>query len=263
MSIAIVVLTHDRLHLLCRCVENVLSRTSAATQEIVIWNNGSSDGTAEYLDSLTDPRVRVVHHPTNIGQSAYADAFPLTSSDFLVDLDDDVIAAPDEWDRMLLDAFRRLPEVGFLAADLEENEHDPASITRHQVRPHLYIPFELNGVRLLEGPAGGGCAMTSREIYERAGGMKKQKNQVFFLEDQAYIESVRRLGYRAAVLPDLRVFHAGGPYYSQQPAEKLEYWAREQRLQGRKDAVKRALLRLPFVRRLNRRFMWFFEPETG
>ena len=31
--------------------------------EFVIVNDGSTDGTAEYLDSLTDPRVRVFHEP--------------------------------------------------------------------------------------------------------------------------------------------------------------------------------------------------------
>ena len=55
-----VVLTHNRVHLLRKNVENVLLRTSPATREIVIWNNASTDGTGEYLDSLDDPRIRVV-----------------------------------------------------------------------------------------------------------------------------------------------------------------------------------------------------------
>src|SRR3954464_3169229 len=62
-SIAVVVLTHNRAHLLRECVENVLLRTSDATHEIVIWDNASTDGTADFLDSLTDVRVRVVHSP--------------------------------------------------------------------------------------------------------------------------------------------------------------------------------------------------------
>jgi GT2 family glycosyltransferase len=49
-DIAVVVLTHSRVHLLRKCVENVLGRTSPATREIVIWNNASTDGTREYLD---------------------------------------------------------------------------------------------------------------------------------------------------------------------------------------------------------------------
>ena len=71
-GIAVVVLTHNRVHLLRKNVENVLLRTSPATREIVIWNNASTDGTAEYLESLDDPRIRVVRSEKNIGQNAYA-----------------------------------------------------------------------------------------------------------------------------------------------------------------------------------------------
>ena len=78
MSIAIVVLTHNRLELLRECVENVLARTSSETREIVVWDNASTDGTRAFLDSLTDPRIRVVHHPRNIGQNGYAEAFAAT-----------------------------------------------------------------------------------------------------------------------------------------------------------------------------------------
>ena len=112
-GIAIVVLTHNRVHLLRKCVESVLGVTSPATREIVIWNNGSSDGTRDYLDALEDPRITVVHNETNIGQNAYARAFDLTSSDYLVELDDDVVDAPPNWDAILRDAYRRLPSIGF------------------------------------------------------------------------------------------------------------------------------------------------------
>jgi GT2 family glycosyltransferase len=53
MSIAIVVLTHSRVHLLQQCVENVLARTSTLTREIVIVDNGSTDGT-KALDRRSD-----------------------------------------------------------------------------------------------------------------------------------------------------------------------------------------------------------------
>jgi GT2 family glycosyltransferase len=262
VGIAVVVLTHSRVHLLRQCVENVLARASGETQEIVIWDNGSTDDTWEYLSSLDDPRIRAVHHERNIGQTAYADAFALTSAEYLVELDDDVIDAPAEWDRMLLEAFRRLPEIGFLAADLVEDEHDQTADARYRVRPHLYVPFEENGVRLLTGPAPGLCAMTSRELYDRVGGFRRDK-RVFWSEEGAYIQDIQKLGYRKAILADLKVHHAGGAYYSKQPKEKLEFWQREERVQARKDAVKRALLTLPLVRPLNRRYGWFHEPETG
>lgn len=92
--VSIVVLTHNRCHLLRQCVDNVLLRTSGRTGEIVIWNNASTDGTAAYLDTLIDSRIRVVHHPTNIGVNAYARLFPQTTGDYLIEVDDDVIDAP-------------------------------------------------------------------------------------------------------------------------------------------------------------------------
>ena len=70
-TVAVVVLTYNRVHLLSKCVENVLRRTSRATREIVIWNNGSTDGTRGYLDALDDDRLIVVHNDLNIGQNAY------------------------------------------------------------------------------------------------------------------------------------------------------------------------------------------------
>ena len=259
-DIAIVVLTHNRVHLLPKCVENVLGRTSDATREIVIWDNGSTDGTDDYLASIDDPRIRVVRSASNVGFNAYAQACELTSSPYFVELDDDVVGAPLHWDLMLRDSFARLPHIGYLAADLEENPNDEASYIRHHVRPHLYVPSEENGVRLLRGPAGGGCAMTSRELIDRVGGFRRKRGKVFWLEDQAYIQDVIRLGYEAAVLADLRVRHTGGPYYTVASPEKDEFWADYRRRRARRQSVKRLVFRIPFFGTLNARRGWFEPP---
>jgi GT2 family glycosyltransferase len=252
-TITIAVLTHNREELLRKCVENVLLRTSPATREIIIWNNASTDGTEAYLDSLGDPRFRVVHHLTNIGQNGYARAFSMTSSEHLIEVDDDVVEAPPAWDAMLSDAFDKLPGIGFLAADLEDDPHDVASQYRHHIRATEYTPVTVNGIAILRGPTGGGCAITSRELYDRVGGFEQRKNEVFFLEDAAYVKQINALGYEAAVLADLRVHHTGGPYYSASSKEKDAYWARWNRARARNAVLKRILLRLPFVERFSAR----------
>jgi GT2 family glycosyltransferase len=260
-GIAIVVLTHNRAHLISKCVENVLLRTSDATREIVIWDNASTDGTAEYLATVDDPRIRVIRSEENIGQNAYARAFRETTAPYMIELDDDVTNAPADWDRTMLDAFVRLPQIGFLAADLEDDPHDVASQYRHHIRPHEYTLVEENGVRLLTGPAGGGCAMTSRELNEQAGGFRESKKEIFWLEDAAYIKDLEKLGYTSAVLADLRVHHTGGPHYSEIPKEKAEYWRKYWARKARRTAAKRVLVRVPFVRRLNARYGWFVAPS--
>jgi GT2 family glycosyltransferase len=260
-AIAVVVLTHNRVHLLRKCVEHVLLRTSDATAEIVIWDNASTDGTRDYLATIDDPRFQIVHSEDNVGQNGYARAFRRTRSPFMIELDDDVVDAPHGWDRTLRDAFVRLPSVGFLAADLEDDPHDEASQVRHHVRPHEYTLVVENGIRLLRGPTGGGCAITSRELNERVGGFREQKNQVFWLEDEAYIRDIGTLGLEAAVLADLRVHHTGGPYYSATTPEKEEFWRKWKAARARRDAIKGVLFALPFFGRLNARYGWFRDPR--
>jgi GT2 family glycosyltransferase len=259
-GIAVVVLTYNRVHLLRKCVENVLLRASPQTREIVIWNNGSTDDTRSYLESLADSRIRAIHSEKNVGQNGYARAFRETTSPYLVELDDDVVDAPHGWDQMLRDALRRLPSIGFLAADLEDDPHDVAAHHRYRVRPDAYSKVEMNGVQLLVGPAGGGCAMTTRHVYELVGGFAENDKHVFWLEDEDYIKRIGRAGYEPAVLADLKVHHTGGPYYSTLTPEKQEYWQHRGRRKARRAAVKRVLFRLPLFRRLNRRFGWVAEP---
>lgn len=262
MSIAIVIAAYNRVHLLRQCVEQVALKTSEATREILIWDNASDAKTAEYLDSLTDPRIRVVHNPTNIGQNAYARAFPLTAANHLIQLDDDVIQAPESWDAVLLDAFERLPQIGYLATNIVDDGHSIACDTLYRRTRHLYTPQVVNDVRILAGPTGGWCAMTSREIHDRTGGYAESKHQVYWLADEAYIRRIHKLGYEAAILDELKVLHANGPYYSEQFPEKQRYWRSRETAQARKEAVKRTILRIPFGRRINARYRFFVEPSA-
>ena len=261
--ISVVVLTHNRLNLLRKCVENVLGSTSSVTKEIVIWNNASTDGTSEYLATLTDPRIRVVDYPQNIGQNGYAEAFALTTQPYLIEVDDDVTDAPERWDETLLNAFRKLPRIGFLSANLVDDRNDAASHLMHHVRQVEYTRVLENGVRLLKGPTGGGCAITSRDLHDRVGGFRQEKRQIFWLEDQAYIQDIHALGYGAAYLEDLRVHHTGGPHYAPACPEKDSYWEAYERRRRRKETVKRFLLHVPAVAGLNQRYQWFQPPQAS
>jgi GT2 family glycosyltransferase len=262
-TIAIVAVTYNRVHLLRKCVEKVLAQVSEATREIVIWNNASTDGTAAYLDSIDDPRIQVVNHPDNIGVNAYALVFPNTTSEYLIELDDDVVDAPPGWDKALMDAYKRLPDVGFLEAKLDDDGHSSRADLLYRQQSHLYELQEVNGVRILAGgPVGGACTITARELHDRVGGFARNKG-AFYHEDHAYIRSIKKLGYRAAILDDVVVAHHSGPYYSEEVPEKLAYYRRRNRRRAAKATVKRVLLAVPLVAPLNRRYGWFRPPEPS
>jgi GT2 family glycosyltransferase len=257
-SIAIVLLTFNRLELLRQCVENVLSCTSPATGEIVIWDNGSNDGTEGFLASLSDPRVRLVRTGSNVGMVAYGRAFALTSSPYLIQLDDDVVDAPDRWDATLLEAFERLHGFGYLATDVEDDPTDRLSHERHRV--HRYDDAVVNGVRVLKGPTGGWCTITSRSIYDEVGGLPTRSRQTYFSTDTVYVHKLREHGYEVGILPSLRVTHRGDRLGSRPAPAKEQFFRREERIDRLKDAVKRVLLLVPGMRSANARRGWFHEP---
>ncbi|HLX19066.1 MAG TPA: glycosyltransferase family 2 protein [Gaiellaceae bacterium] len=259
MSIAVVVLTFNRPHLLEQCLEKVVRRTSDRTTEILLVDNGSTDGTSETIARFCDPRVRVIRNRRNIGQSAYRPAFARTTAEYLIELDDDVIDAPEAWDRTLLDAFERLPEVGFLAANLVDEPNDVTARIMYGHSASAYRFEERNGVQLKLGPVGGWCAITSRAIYDEVGGFRRSRH-TFWLEDAAYIKDIRARGYEAAILDDLRVAHAGGEFFAPVSSAKERYWQSFRRRNRRRRAAKRLLLALPPIRSLNARHGWFRAP---
>jgi GT2 family glycosyltransferase len=261
MAISIVVLTYNRVHLLRQCVENVISRASSSTTEILVWNNGSSDGTRDYLDSLEIPRLRVVHNDGNLGLNAYDPAIRATSGEHIVTLDEDVIDAPTDWDETLLHAFELIPDIGFLASNLANNPHDVTSQIMYGENAHLYDIVERNGLKLKIGPVGGWCGMTSREIYSAVGGIGRNRRLTYWHWDGQYLGKIHNAGYASAILNDLELTHAGGEYYSAILPEKREFWRARSKRATRRLRVKRVLMKMPLVPSLNARFGWFQPPS--
>lgn len=72
--------------------------------EVLIVNDGSSDGTAEIAERVAarHPGVRVIHHPTNLGLGqAFRTAFAHSRGDYVVTLDIDLSYEPEHIGAML------------------------------------------------------------------------------------------------------------------------------------------------------------------
>src|SRR5690606_10740249 len=72
--------------------------------EIMIINDGSSDGTGEIAEELASrfPNLRVLHHPTNFGLGqAFKTGFSESRGDYVVTMDVDLSYSPDHIGAML------------------------------------------------------------------------------------------------------------------------------------------------------------------
>lgn len=66
---SVVVCTYNRLEYLQKCLASLLA-LDFLDYEIIIVDDGSSDGTREFLDTLKNEKVRVIHNEKNCGISA-------------------------------------------------------------------------------------------------------------------------------------------------------------------------------------------------
>lgn len=99
--VTIGIATWNRRPLLQQAVESALAQTYPHV-EIVISDDGSSDDTSEYLDSLSDPRITKIRKPSNEGIVAnYNTCLRAATSPFFLLLNDDDILLPTAIERLV------------------------------------------------------------------------------------------------------------------------------------------------------------------
>ncbi len=115
MSATIVFVTHNRLQYTMRSMEALLADTES-DYELMIWDNGSCDGTLDYLRSLTDPRISELRFvEKNCGAMAAVKYFWQRSKrDFLGKVDNDCLVTPG-WVNRLTEVHSNVREAGAIA----------------------------------------------------------------------------------------------------------------------------------------------------
>ncbi len=209
-DISVVMVTFDRLRMLREGLESLLEHSSDRLLEVVVWDNASTDGTGEYLDELASrtPRLRVVHNRVNIGLNGVAEAVKLTRGFHVINVDDDVLSFPRDWDARMAQVFDGVPRAGYLAANVVQNEKTNGSKPGSD---HYAVRDFGGGAVIEEGPAGGWCSITSLEVLSAIGNFPRRPGTVFFLFDGDYAGRCLESGRLTGVIPDVVVYHAAGP----------------------------------------------------
>lgn len=100
----VVVGTYNRINYLKKCLDSLL-RLDFSEYEIIIVNDGSADGTKEFLDSLHNDRIKVFHHEHNRGASiARNTGIEHAQGNIIVFTDDDCVVDKN-WLKELLYGF--------------------------------------------------------------------------------------------------------------------------------------------------------------
>jgi glycosyltransferase involved in cell wall biosynthesis len=101
-SVTVAIPTFNRLNLLKRSIESVLAQHYPHV-EIIISDNASTDGTSKYLQTLRDPRIKILSNNENIGMVANWDRCVRAASGtyFLLLSDDDALNGDDALEKFI------------------------------------------------------------------------------------------------------------------------------------------------------------------
>ncbi|MGD1027444.1 glycosyltransferase family 2 protein [Candidatus Binatus soli] len=156
-KVTVIIPTYNRAHILSQAIESVLAQTMGDF-ELVIVDDGSTDGTAEIVRGFSDSRIRYIQQANAGPGMARNRGVAEATSQYVSFLDSDDLWTPDKLSSCLT-FLSNHPEVGGIFHDLEWRSGD-------EVRPSF---VRAHSARMLAWLAGGsypeGTLIPDRELH--------------------------------------------------------------------------------------------------
>ncbi len=213
--VSIVILTYNQIDYTRLCLESLRSCTTWP-HELIVVDNGSTDGTVEYLRSLPD--VKLILNDENLGFARGCNqGMALAEGEFILLLNNDTVLTPG-WLDNLVECARSSPDIGMVGprsnyvsgeqwldtsyTGLEEMQE----FAREFNRGGSDLWFEIT--RLV-----GFCLLIKREVVDKVGYLDEGFGLGSY-EDDDYSVRVRRAGYRLMVAGNTFVHHFGNQTFT-------------------------------------------------
>ncbi len=168
--VSFVVPSYNYAHFLPDCLTSIL-RQDGADFEVIVVDDGSTDDTAQVLRAFSDPRIRVIRHPTNLGHArAVNDGLGEARGTFIARIDPDDRYRPC-FLSAALEKFRAFPDVGLVYGDAALiNERGEVTVERSD-RVHAGRDFKGREFEPLleENFICAPTVIARREAWQRAG----------------------------------------------------------------------------------------------
>ncbi|MBB3258038.1 glycosyltransferase involved in cell wall biosynthesis [Paraburkholderia bannensis] len=218
--VSLVIPTRNSLHLLQRCIESILKKTTYSPYEILIVDNGSDDpSTLRYLRKLADEKqIQVIRddEPFNYSRLNNLAARHARGAIFgLVNNDIEVIT-PDWLSEMVSHAAR--PEIGCVGARLwypdDTLQHAGVVLGIHDIAGHVhrFFPQGHPGARgrasVIQAFSAvtGACLVVRKDVFEEVGGLNERELAIT-CNDVDFCLRVQAAGYRNIWTPYAELYH--------------------------------------------------------
>lgn len=240
MKIVVIILTLNQHQSTFRCLKSLLSLQEPPF-EVLLWDNGSTDGTVEAVHEAF-PEILVHHHPTNLGvasgRNAAAElAINTFDPSHLLFLDNDMLVEPG-FVGGLLRPFEEDEKVGQTQAKLRFmddrsriNDGGGAKIyfITWQVTPVGYGEIDLGQYdQMAQCVSCGGAMMVRADVFRQLGGFDEIFSP-FGPEDLDFSLRLQKAGYKALYVPQAIAYHVvshtfGEGYSEEYARHKTQHW---------------------------------------
>jgi N-acetylglucosaminyl-diphospho-decaprenol L-rhamnosyltransferase len=197
-SVEIVIPVFNQLSYTRDCLES-LHRSTGVTARVVVVDNGSSDGTAEYLDG--DTGVDVIHNSENRGCAvAWNQGVRSGKADWVVVLNNDVLLTPGWLEGLLTSAEAEGWDI--VTPAMREG------VLNYELEPYAreFVKAAAGAVRA--DVADGVCFMVRRRVFEVIG-LFDEKFRIGVFEDTDFFERARRAGFKLGTTGRSFIHHFG------------------------------------------------------
>lgn len=215
MELSVIVSTFNRIDDLQRLIDSLLEQniSTSIAWEIVVSNNGSTDGTGEVIESLvitSSIPIRYIYQPQKAKSYGLNAAIRVAKGNFLAFTDDDIII-PVDWVRNILEYFNNNPNTSCIGGPVElYNEKDKDISVRTSKTFAAYDKENFNPGYM---PIIGCNMILTRSLVETVGSFDVRMGPGSYIgcsEDLDYIYRVLELGFTIQYVPDILVLHNHG-----------------------------------------------------
>ena len=214
---AFIILSYNNTYILQRCIESIYTNCNPESYLLVIFDNGSTDGTAKWLSEWGEvhDEALIILNEDNLGFSGGNNAacqyLPEGYDVFYLNNDTRVPANGLFWLRMGLYSSEAVGGVGAVQNYAKTDQLEDVSFGA----PEQYVEYgakvnvPMDGALEEQSKLCGFAMMVKRAVYERVGGFDEEFSPGY-LEDDDISMKIRAAGYKLMVCHNAFIYHAGG-----------------------------------------------------